>query len=298
MAKREWQSTTELIDRAIEILKVENPMTIRQLFYRLVSVAIIANCLRDYQRVSKAMTRAREDRRVPYAWIVDRSRASYSSRGWKNLNSLGRVLEQELKTYRRDYWQDQPNYVEIWCEKDAVTGSIEDIREEYGLTVEAIRGFNSTTNIYTAARRLCDQNRDGKKVTIFYLGDWDPSGKDIERDVTDRLREFGFARDMVHRVAIFQEDIREFNLPPLRVKDKDPRAGKFKRQHGNEAVELDALPPTELRRRLRAAIEGVIDHEAWDRAKLVEQGQRETCVRYAKVFADMARISDEPHTTE
>jgi len=139
------------------------------------------------------------------------------------------------------------------------------------------------------ARRLYEQARDRKKITIFYLGDWDPSGKDIERDVTDRLRDWGFSRDLIERVAIFQKDIREFNLPPLRVKDKDPRASKFKRQHGNEAVELDALPPMELRRRLRQAIDEVIDHEAWDRAKLVERAQRETCARYAGILQEMAR---------
>ena len=171
MAKGEWKKTTRLIEAAVNILEQENPMTIRQLFYRLVSVAEIENCLRDYQRVSIAMTKAREDGRVPYEWIVDRSRATYSSGGWTNLHALGDVLERALVNYRRDYWQDQPYYVEVWCEKDAVTGSIEEIRNRYGINVEAIRGFNSTTNIHTAAMRLLQQRYDGKKIAIFYLGD-------------------------------------------------------------------------------------------------------------------------------
>jgi len=81
MAKGEWRSTTRLIETAINILAKEFPMTIRQLFYRLVSAVAIENCLRDYQRVSQVMTKAREDGRVPFEWIVDRSRATYSSRG-------------------------------------------------------------------------------------------------------------------------------------------------------------------------------------------------------------------------
>ena len=302
MARGEWQRTTDLIDVAAKILSVEHPMTVRQLFYRLVSTDIIENCLRDYQRVTSVMTKAREDGRGSYAWIVDRSRASYSSRGWKNLADLGEVIEETLVGYRRDYWQDQPHYVEIWCEKDAVTGSIEEIREEYGLSVEAIRGFNSTSNVHAAATRLYQQQRAGKKITILYLGDWDPSGKDIERDLSRRLK-----RDLIRlgsrlgndidgpdadidvkRIAIFKEDITRFNLPPLRVKDKDPRASQFKKRHGDEAVELDALPPTELRDRLRRAIDDLIDREAWDRAKLVESAQRETCVRYASLFKRMA----------
>src|SRR5215471_2314582 len=206
MAKGEWRSTTRLIETAINILAKEFPMTIRQLFYGLVSAVAIENCLRDYQRVSQVMTKAREDGRVPFEWIVDRSRVTYSSRGWTNLQALGDVLERTLVNYRRDYWQDQPHYVEIWCEKDAVTGSIEEIREEYGLSVEAIRGFNSTTNIHTAAMRLLQQKYDGKKIAIFYLGDWDPSGYDIERDLRQRLALAGlgpFTPMGLRRIAIF-----------------------------------------------------------------------------------------------
>jgi len=295
MAHGEWQSTTELITAAMKVLAQEWPMTIRQLFYRLVSMLIIENCLRDYQRVSTAMTKAREDGRVPYERIVDRSRASYSSRRWTNLQILGDVLEKALVNYRRDYWQDQPYHVEIWCEKDAVTGSIEPVMKEYGINIEAIRGFNSTTNIHTTAERLLRQKEDGKEITILYLGDWDPSGRDIERDLGERLSEYTLTGNkieldsrMIEWVAIFPEDIKKFNLPPLRVKDKDPRSRGFKRRYGNEAVELDALPPTELRRRLKQAIDQVIDHDAWNRAKTVENAERETCKRYAGIFKEIA----------
>ncbi|MFI5090772.1 MAG: hypothetical protein ACHP7P_12005 [Terriglobales bacterium] len=292
MAQGEWKSTRRLIDAAIAVLEQEHPMTIRQLFYRLVSTTVIDNCLGDYQRVSKAMTKARDDKRVPYAWIVDRSRATYTSRGWQNLAQLGEVLERECLNYRRDYWQDQPNHVEIWCEKDAVTGSIEEVREEYGLTVEAIRGFNSTTNVQRAATRLLHKKQEGKHITIFYLGDWDPSGKDIERDLVDRLQSYELTGVRLHdmrlqRLAIFKSDIEIFNLPALKVKPSDPRASGFKRDHGNHAVELDALPPTELRARLRKAINEAIDHVAWNRALVVEEAQRETSQRYAGVIKQM-----------
>ena len=115
--------------------------------------------------------------------------------------------------------------------------------------------------------------------------------RNLTKRVCDHARNhFGeWSTLQVVRVAIFDYDIEDFNLPPLKLKDTDPRASNFKREYGDEAVELDALPPTELRARLRRAIERLIDHEAWDRAKLVEQAQRETCVRYAGTFRDMAR---------
>jgi hypothetical protein len=293
MAKGEWKSTTRLIDAAIDIVQQEYPMTIRQLFYRLVSIAVIENCPAHYQRVSKVMTKAREDGRVPYEWIVDRSRATYESANWKNLDELNESLESICTEYRRDYWQDQPCHIEIWCEKDAVTGSIEEVREEFGLIVEAQRGFTSTTNVGIVTERLLRHYKAGKQIIVLYLGDWDPSGAEIEADVrrrvklaAERMDGFGFEFKL-QRVAIFKEDIADFNLPPLKVKPADSRAPRFVLAHGDQAVELDALPPTELRARLRKAIDSVIDHAAWDRASMVEEVQRDTCRRYAGVFKSM-----------
>jgi hypothetical protein len=185
MAKCEWESTTELINAAIRILTEQWPMTIRQLFYQLVSVLVIENCLRDYRRVSRAMTIARRDGRVDYDWIVDRSRVTIYSSNWSNVAEIGEVMEMQLKQYRRDYWQDQPTYCEIICEKDALTGSLEEVRRQYGLTLEPLRGFDSESKKHEVADRFVDARQAGKKVVALYLGDWDPSGKDIERDSVD-----------------------------------------------------------------------------------------------------------------
>jgi hypothetical protein len=242
--------------------------------------------------VSNALTKARDDGRVDYDWIVDRSRATYMPDHYKNLADFAETLEWSCKQYRRDYWQDQPSYVEIWCEKDAVTGSIEEVREEYGVIVEAQRGFNSTTNVHNIAERLLQKKEEGKHLHVLYLGDWDPSGAEIQADVERRVTQW--ERDRIdlfdfrlHRVAIFKEDIAAFKLPPLKVKISDSRAAKFVRRHGDYAVELDALPPTELRARLRRAIDSVIDRDAWDRALLVEEAQRKTCQQYGRVLAEM-----------
>lgn len=129
---------------------------------------------------------------------------------------------------------------------------------------------------------------DGKTVTILYLGDWDPSGKDIERDLILRHGQYGLAADIVdaacdidlQRIAIFKEDIAESELPPLQVRVRGSRASQFKRHHGDEPVELDALRPTELRARLRHAIEDLIDHEAWNRAKLGRIGTAKDTATY------------------
>lgn len=283
MAKGEWAATTRLIDAAVEVLKRENPMTIRQLFYRLVSIREIENCLRDYQRVSKGMTKARNDCRIPFEWIVDRSRPVYEAGTFEDLVEYSDVI---IDWYRRDNWQDQPNYVELWCEKDAVTGSLEKITDKWAVPLRALRGFNSTTNVHQIAALFHNKKQWGKRIVVFYLGDWDPSGEAIENDVKRRVLHHGSGPFYITRLAIHREDIRKFHLPPLRVKTADPRSGAFVRRHGHNSVELDALPPTELRARVDRAIKSQVHMDAWQRALRLEEAQKETTARIAQALAN------------
>jgi hypothetical protein len=171
--------------------------------------------------------------------------------------------------YRKDYWQLQPQRVEVWCEKDSVIGSIEDLTIKLGVTVRVARGFLSTTKAFDLARVIGGSE---KPMTLFYLGDHDPSGRQIETDIAERLRDYG-AKFIIKRLAIHAADITKFKLPPLRVKESDSRAASFLRRYSNKCVELDALPPTELRRRIEEAVTAMQDRKLWDRAVTVEQAE-------------------------
>jgi hypothetical protein len=257
-------------------------MTVRQCFYRLVSVGVIQNSVADYRRVSQVLTTARNDGRIEFSWIVDRSRQNYATSTWTDLREFGECV---LYSYRRDNWQDQPNYVEVWTEKDAIVGSILALTEKWAVTIRAQRGFNSTTCAHAVAELFCQKNDEGKDIKVFYLGDWDPSGAAIEDDVAHRVSEYGSGPFDIVRLAIHKSDIAKFNLPPLRVKSSDPRASEFVLRHGSKAVELDALPPTELRERLETAIRDEVEGEAWERAMTIEQAHRETTERIMEAFA-------------
>ena len=261
----EHRKTRILINAALAILEVEQPMTVRQLFYRLVSVGHIMNTRQEYQRVSVVMTTAREDGRCPFEYIVDRSRPEYAPNVFTDAAEYGRTVK---NAYRKDYWSAQPNHVEVWVEKDAVIGSIQEVTNDLGVTVRVGRGFLSTTRTYEIAQHF---SRIDKPITVFYLGDHDPSGHDIERDLQTRILKQSTRLFDVERLAIFARDIAAFGLPPLRLKDADPRARQFRQEHGTECVELDALPPTELRRRITSAIYDLIDLELWGRAIAVEK---------------------------
>jgi hypothetical protein len=279
MAQGEWKVTQHFIEQALAILEAEHPMTVRQLFYRLVSAGTIANNRGEYQRVSRLMTKARRDDRCPFRWLVDRSRPTYQPNVFENPRGYAEAVK---VSYRKDHWDLQSEYVEIWCEKDAVIGSIVDLTDELGVAVRVARGFLSATRVNDIAEHV---NSVRKPKTVFYLGDHDPSGRSIEETAYRAVQWRAIELDRececegitLERLAIHPEDIAEFNLPPLRVKTKvdgdyaDPRSEAFLSKFQDECVELDALPPTELRRRIQEAVQSRMDMVAWSRSVMVEQ---------------------------
>jgi hypothetical protein len=282
MAKAEWQGTTKFIEAMLSILRTESPMTVRQLFYRLVSALIITNTLLDYQRTSRLITKARRDDRCPYEYIVDRSRPTYSPNVFRDSAQYAHAV---LRGYRKDHWELQPKHVELWTEKDAIIGSIEQTTDELGISVRVARGFMSATRVNDIAEEL---GRIAKPTTVLFIGDHDPSGHCIEQSaraaVVARLAEI--RRDKlpleIVRLAIHPSDIKKFKLPPLRIKDSDPRANAYRRRFGGECVELDALPPSELRRRIKAAVAAQRDERAWERSLHIEQVELSSIVSFAE----------------
>jgi hypothetical protein len=249
MAKAEWTKTTDLIRVATAILEGEYPMTIRQLFYRMVSVGAIDNNRSCYQMVSRIMTTARKDGRCSFDYITDRSRPEYIPNVFEDAAGYAEAVK---RSYRKDYWATQPNHVEVWTEKDAIIGCIQPLTDKLGITVRVGRGFSSTTKKHEISRLFQEIT---KNIFVLYLGDHDPSGVAIE----DNLR-----------WSIHHSDIRAFNLPPLRVKETDSRSDAFVAYHGSECVELDALPPNVLRQRIENAVIELRDAVLWDRAIAAE----------------------------
>lgn len=264
----ENRKTTALIDAAISILAEQNPMTIRQLFYRLVSKQRVPNNLASYQLVSRVMTKCRDDGRCPFEWIADRSRPVYAAVGFDDAVEYAASMRDG---YRKNYWATQPEHVEVWVEKDAIVGSIEEVCNKLGVTIRVGRGYWSTTAAHAIAEIF---SAIEKPITVFYCGDHDPSGQNIQSELYSRILGYGSGDFKMERLAISKEDIAQFNLPPLPVKNSDPRASGFVRTHGNECVELDALPPVELRRRIEEAVKLNTDDDLWAEAEAIEQKEQ------------------------
>lgn len=272
MPKNITKKTTDLIQAANEVLSAEHPMTIRQLFYRLVSILNLNNCRADYQKLSRVMTQARESGEIDPEWIVDRSKPEIIPNVWEDVRGY---LKTVSRGYKRNYWRDQPHYTEVWIEKDSLTGSIDETIEELGITLRTHRGYGSTTKKLEIASLF---DSIDKPMTIFYIGDFDPSGVDIERDLLQKVKRYmkSDRRIILKRLGILREDIEQFNLPPLRVKERDPRAKGFCQAYGTDVVEADALPPTELRSRIKEAVTSLIYYDRWNRNVSVEEAEFES----------------------
>jgi len=249
------RKTQRIIDEARQILLEYSPMTVRQVYYRLVATQIIANTRTQYKAVCRALVAARQEDSIPWHRIEDRLRRPRNVPMW---GSVSQYAISARHWYRRDVWLNQPHLVEVWLEKDALSGIFEDILQPFGVTLNVGRGYDGWSSINQAAMRYV---RWRGATTILYFGDFDPSGRDMVRSLIDRISFFGTSPNL-KICAILKSDIEAYDLPPDFTKTTDSRRAAFVLEHGDISVELDALPIRILQRRIREAIEAHMDLDA------------------------------------
>lgn len=267
--------TLAIIEAAREELAKGWPMTLRQVYYRLVSRQVIENNRSQYQAVSNALVYGRQEGLIPWEWIEDRLRRPRGISMWEDLASFTRDV---LPAYHRDVWDTQPGYVEVWLEKDALSGIFEAELRRYGVTLNVGRGYDGWSSIRNAAERF----DDGDGVAVLYFGDFDPSGEDMARSLADRLAFFDCRPEIIKCALVF-EDIEAYHLPPDFTKASDTRSGAFVAKWGNVAVELDALPADVLRERLVDEVESRLDLAALAEVHAQEEGDRKTLARLLRI---------------
>lgn len=260
----------QLAFAASRFLIDEKPCTLRGLFYRIVSAGFLASTdAVHYKRVGRIMTTLREARIIPFDWLVDNVRTTLKPSSWSGLADFTETVRD---AYRLDYWEQLPQYVHIIVEKDAIAGVLQPVTAEYDVSLSPIRGYVSLSFAAEIAKQW---SQIKKPITAYYLGDFDASGFDLERDAKEKLARYCNRPFKWQRLGVNLEDFEEFELIALEPKQTDRRVAKFIREHGENCAELDALPPTELRRRVREAIEFHIPKKSWERLKRVEQLERD-----------------------
>ena len=226
--------TSEYLDKGFRL-------TVRQLFYQLVSRGMVKNTQNEYYKISDIASNGRLTGVLDWDCIEDRTRSERGNLHWDSPQEMLQVLADRYMTDTR--W-NQPVYVECWIEKDALVGVIEPIARAADITCFSCRGYPSVTTIREAAFRFKQEEHRQRRV-ILYAGDHDPSGMDIPRDITEKMKLFGADVEVV-RIALTKEQIKRYNPPPNTAKEKDKRYRRYVEQYGKECWELDALEPQVL----------------------------------------------------
>lgn len=257
-------------------------LTLRQLYYQFVARGFIPNRQTEYKRLGSIVNDARLAGLLDWDYIVDRTRNLRDSAHW---NSPEEIIEAVASQFRNQKWDNQPTRVEAWIEKDALIGVLDSAckRRDVDIPFFSCRGYTSQSEVWGAAMRIRRYFQTHERVVILHLGDHDPSGIDMTRDITDRLRDFlshhgirAWDPDVfeVRRIALNMDQIDQYNPPPNPAKETDSRFAGYLAEYGEESWELDALDPPVLVELIRSNVTDLRDPALWAEAEVQENRER------------------------
>jgi hypothetical protein len=279
--RRTKAAITDIRTAIYEIVKANQPMTVRQVFYACVVADLIDKTEAEYNRtIGRLLTEMRRAKVIPYSWISDNTRWMRKPTTYDSIKS---AVEATAKHYRRNLWIEAPVYVEIWCEKEALAGVLIEETQVYDVPLMVARGFASESYLYSAAEKI---TAVGRPTYIYQLGDHDPSGVWIARTIESGLRRMAPDAEIhFERIAVTPDQITAMSLPTRPTKrDGNTHAKNF----AGDSVELDAIPPLELRRLCREAIERHVDKTKMQVLLTAEQSEREFLTSWAKLCRGIA----------
>jgi hypothetical protein len=261
-------------------------LTLRQLYYQFVSRDLIPNSQRAYKQLGGVVNDARLAGLIDWL-IIDRTRGLRSLATWDDPSE---IVSDAAKQFRNDLWGAQPYRPEVWIEKDALAGVVEGVCNELRVPYFSCRGYTSQSEMWVAAQRLIEYEKNGQEALVLHLGDHDPSGIDMSRDIQDRLALFTDGEVHFERLALNEDQVARYSPPPNPAKTTDSRYGAYTREHGDESWELDALEPSVITDLIRNAIRVNLDSGPWEESLTVELGQRAALADAAGRWGDVVEF--------
>jgi len=240
-------------------------LTARQLYYQMVARGYSPNTVQDYKRIASTINDAKLAGLIDWDALEDRTREFVRRTRW---GSGAEIMRGAAEGFHMDMWVGQPHRVFVIVEKEALVGVLDRVCREFDVPLLAARGYPSGSVLREFALSDLLPAMEGEQTPIvLHLGDHDPSGIDMTRDLYDRMELFcnGQPFDM-RRIALNMEQVREVNPPENPAKTTDSRYAGYIRKFGQSSWELDALSPTYLDRLVRAQLKGIIDKEPWEEA--------------------------------
>jgi hypothetical protein len=264
-------------------------LTLRQLYYQFVARDLIPNTQRSYKNLGTLIDKARMAGLLDWDYIVDRTRNVYRTDGADT--SPSDAIETTAAGYARQLWADQPAHVEVWVEKEALSGVIQRAAGAVGVNWFACRGYVSQSEMRASGRRFRRMHQRGKRVHVLHLGDHDPSGIDMTRDIVDRLGTFaGWGVVDVERIALNMAQVEEHQPPPNPAKMTDSRFEGYLERFGDESWELDALDPTTLNGLIVDRVRELRDEDLWTAAVERQEDEREQLQRVSNRWDDVVEL--------
>ena len=247
-------------------------LILRQLYYQFVARNLLENLDRQYRRLSRIISAARDGGLIDWDAIEDRTREVHTHVSWE---SPAHRIRSVSGFYREDLWFGQKYRPEVWIEKEALVGVIEDVCRRYRVPYFAHRGDGSTTVLYEAGKRFARYRSRGLVPLVLHLVDHDPKGIRMTRNVRERLKMYAGHAIEVRRIALNIDQARRYRLPPNSAKETDSNYAAYVREFGTrECWELDALSPAVIADLIETEVKNLINQKAWRAALLKEQRGR------------------------
>lgn len=279
------------VNNVIEEYKKQGySLTLRQVYYQMVARDIIENNERSYKNLGSLINDARLAGLIDWEAIEDRTRNLRRRSKWENPSE---VINSAAGSYHIDYWEGQENYIEVWVEKDALVGIVGRICEKLDVNYFSCRGYVSQSEMWVASQRLKRRENEGKNIILLHLGDHDPSGIDMSRDIMDRQILFGSLDINFDRLALNMNQIDQYNPPPNPTKITDSRASSYINKFGYSCWELDALEPQVISELIEVNIKRFRDNDVYNLVKEREEEEIEELVNISENYNLISKNMDE-----
>ncbi len=213
-------ASTVALEQAASDVLARSPyaMTLRQLYYALISAGSLPKVEAAYGRLKRVIRELREDGTVPWEWLVDHTRSVFQARTWDGLAGL---LADSARLYRRDLMRSQPVAIQLWAESDSIGSVIARTADRYTIPTFIGRGYSARGYLWAAAQDAVQAREAGKQVHILHVGDHDPSGEDIFRDVSETLRLYAIAVETAAPAAVVRRHLQARMRDEFAAPDQD-----------------------------------------------------------------------------
>jgi hypothetical protein len=264
------QRSLDLIEVMRAVAEDAQPITGRGIGYKLFTrKPPLIPSMAEMPSVYRLLRIARERGYIPWEWIVDETRTIERVSTWSDPAAYARCV---ARSYRRDFWNQQPVRCEVWSEKGTVRGVLGPVLDHYAVGFRVMHGFSGATTVHDVS-----EDFDGRELIALYVGDFDPSGMYMsQEDLPNRLSKYDGDHVTLKRIALTRDQVRGLPSFPATDKRKDPRYKWFVANYGDRCWELDAMDPNDLRDCVEEAIKELIEPVAWKRCEIVNQAEQDS----------------------